>query len=95
MGNYVSKQIQLESETKNLFDKIMNKNTIEKSSIMGLVNKFKALKNENHQKYTTIANRAKTLNDNFKTLSRKGRIKPNDWNKLNQIYAEFEELITV
>jgi hypothetical protein len=93
MGNYASRQIQLESETKNIFDRLMNKNTIEKSDVMGLVNKFKALKKENPAQYTTIANRANSLNSVFKKVSQKGRVKPQDWDKLKLIHQEFKGLI--
>ncbi len=93
MGNYASRQIQLESETKNIFDRLMNKNTIEKSDVMSLVNKFKALKDENPEQYTTIANRANSLNAKFKTVSQKGRVCPRDWDKLNLIYKEFKNII--
>lgn len=92
MGNYPSRQIQLESETKNIFDRLMNKNTIEKSDVMSLVNKFKALKDENPEQYTTIANKAITLNASFKKHSQRGRIHPKEWNKLMLIYDEFNEL---
>jgi hypothetical protein len=95
MGNYTSRQIQLESETKNIFDRLMNKNTIEKSEVMSLVNKFKALKKENPEQYRTIANKANSLNSNFKTVSQKGRVKPQDWDKLNLIYKEFKNIIEV
>ncbi|AHB41211.1 TPA: hypothetical protein DIC40_03390 [Patescibacteria group bacterium] len=93
MGNYASRQAQLESETKNIFDRLMNKNTIEKSDVMSLVNKFKALKEENPAQYVTIANKAIGLNNNFKKLALKGRVNPKGWEKLNSIYEEFKSFV--
>ncbi len=93
MGNYQSRQAQLESETKTIFDRLMKKKTIEKGDVMSLVNKFKALKDENPAQYTTIANKANSLNAKFKTVSQKGRVKPQDWEKLKLIHEEFKGLI--
>ncbi len=93
MGNHKSRQAQLESETKNIFDRLMNKKTIEKCDVMSLVNKFKALKKENPELYATIANKANALNAKFKTVSQKGRVKPQDWDKLKLIHQEFKGLI--
>ena len=93
MGNYKSTQAQLESELKNMFDRLMNKNTIEKTNIMGLVSKFKSLKEENPARYTSIANRASSLNESFKKISQKGRVKPKEWEKLKKIYEDFKEML--
>lgn len=92
MGNYASRQAQLESELKMIFDRLMNKKTIEKSDIMSLISKFKKLKEENPAEYSTITNRAKKLNEQFKNLSLKGRIKPKEWNYLLNLYEEMYPL---
>lgn len=91
MGNYSSNQAKLEVDLVFVFDRLINKKTIEKKDVMCLVNKFKALKKENPAQYTTIANRANSLNSNFKQLSFKGRVKPKEWEKLNAIYTEFKK----
>jgi len=93
MGNYTSREAQLQIELKMIFDKLMKENTIKKSNIMSLINKFKALKAENKGKYTTITNRVGSLNPQFKTLSFKGRVKPQEWIKLNEINEEFKKMI--
>lgn len=93
MGNYASREIQLESELKFIFSRLMNKKTIEKKDIMSLVNKFKDLKKESPKNYTTLANKASSLNNCFTKISFKGRVKPQEWEKLNQIYQEFCGLI--
>lgn len=76
-----------------IFDRLMNKKTIEKSDIMSIVNKFKALKDVNPERYTTITNKAIGLNPSFKKMSFKGRIKPKDWNKLSLIYEDFKDMV--
>ena len=93
MANYASRQVQLESELKFIFDRLMNKKTIEKKDIMSVVNKFKDLKKESPKNYTTLANKASSLNPGFTKISFKGRVKPQEWDKLNQIYKEFCGLI--
>lgn len=93
MGNYASRQTQLESETKNIFDRLMNKNTIEKKNVMSLVNKFKDLKQVNPGRYTTLANKANSLNKNFTAVSFLGRVAPQGWDKLKLIHKEFNALI--
>jgi len=90
MGNYSTRQAQLEVELSFIFDRLMNKNTIEKSDIISVVNKFKELKKTNPDRYKTLANKAIALNENFKVLSSKGRVNPKEWKKLNSIYAEFQ-----
>lgn len=92
MGNYVSRQAQLESELKFMFNRLMSKKTIEKKHIMSIVNKFKNLERENSKQFKTIANKANSLNSTFKQLSFKGRIVPKEWDKLNLIYNEFQEI---
>ncbi|MDD3262991.1 MAG: hypothetical protein PHR61_04030 [Candidatus Absconditabacteria bacterium] len=93
MGNYSSRKVQLESELKFMFNRLMNKKTIEKSDVMSVVNKFKDLKKEDPATYTGLANKAVSLNSSFTKVSFKGRVKPKEWEKLNIIYAEFHGLI--
>lgn len=95
MGNHVSRQAQLELETKNIFDRLMNKTTIVKSDILSLTRKFKDLKEVNENQYTTITNKANRLASKFKDRSLKGRINPKEWEQLQKVYEEFEEMITV
>lgn len=90
MGNYISREDQLQNEELSLFKKFSVQKSITKKNLLRLSRKLKELKEINNEKYGNLSNQLTAFTNTAKDLnSTKNLI------KFHKIYADFIECIAV
>lgn len=90
MGNYNSREEQLQKEALALFQKLSGQKSITKKNLLSLSQKLKELKEIDNEKYRNLSNRLTTLSNNAKGLNLTENLM-----KFHEIYSDFVECIDV
>lgn len=90
MGNFNSREDQLQKEALSLFKKLSNQTSITKKNLMSLSRKLKQLKEIDNEKYRNLSNRLTALSNKAKGLNHTENLM-----KFHEIYADFLECIDI